>query len=279
MKTGGTTFRYILSSIYGASFHVIENPEFDSVASMLQKFDCIEFHTLPYKGDFAHMHTCLGGERRWNLLRRTDIFAMFRDPVEQAVSMYFHMMQRRAFVEPVYKLNGIPFPETIDQYLDNPIHLNNQLAFLLGKYRLKPGNDLIRAHVEEAKEMIVKLNIHPGLTERFAESLHVFETVTGRRVPGGKIVNQNKNRERLPLEAISARTRDRIRDLSWLDNELYTFASDILRNNLEQCGPVASYTFIDMAASRPAGPAANAGPHLQRSAPPLRSTPAFNSLR
>jgi len=181
-------------------------------------------------------------------LQGTDVFTMFRDPVDQVVSQYFYMVQKRALIEPAYKINGIAFPETIEQYLDNPAHLNNQLAFLIGKYRLKPGNDVTREDLDRAKEMLIKLNVHPGLTERFAESLHIFETITGRRVPGGQILNQNQNPDRPPLEAISARTRDRIRALSFLDNELYAFARDIFMKDVALCGPTRQYTFVDTAA-------------------------------
>jgi hypothetical protein len=164
---------------------VVDNPEIEAVEKSLKSFDCIEFHTLPYNGDFVHMHSKLALQRRWDVMEGADIFTMFRDPVDRVVSQYFYMHQQRALIEPAYKVNCIPFPETIDQYLDNPIHLNNQLAFLVGKYRLKPGNDVTREDLDTAREMIVKLNIHPGLTERFAESLHNFETITGRRIPGG----------------------------------------------------------------------------------------------
>ncbi len=249
MKTGGMTFRRILSSIYGDSFYVIENPEIEAIGKSLKTFDCVEFHTLPDNGDFIHMHAHLAMKRRWDVMKGADIFTMFRDPVDQVVSQYFYMQQERAHIEPAYRVNGIPFPETIDQYLDNPAHLNNQLAFLVGKYRLKPGNDVTREDLDAAKEMLVKLNIHPGLTERFAESLHIFETITGRRVPGGRIFNQNQNPDRLPLEAISAKTKDRIRSLSAFDNELYAFARDIFMKDVALCGKTRQYTFIDTAKS------------------------------
>ncbi len=177
----------------------------------------------------------------------TDVFTMFRDPVDQVVSQYFYLHHKRALLEPAYKLNGMKFPETMDQYLDNPIHLNNQLAFLVGKYRMKPGNDVTLADLDAAKEMLIQLNVHPGLTERFAESLHIFETITGRRVPGGQILNLNQNPDRLPLEAISARTKDRIRELSELDNVLYAFARDLFMKDVALCGKTRQYTFVDTA--------------------------------
>jgi hypothetical protein len=158
------------------------------------------------------------------------------------------MVRQRALIEPAYKANGMPFPETIDQYLDNPVHLNNQLAFLAGKYRLKPGNDVTQDDLIRTQQMMLSLDVHAGLTERFAESLHVFETVTGRRVPGGQILNQNQNADRLPLEAISIEVKQRIRRLSALDMELYGFAQTVFMKDVAQCGPTRQYSFIDTAA-------------------------------
>ncbi len=253
MKTGGMTFRRILASIYGDSFHVVENPEIEAVQEALAKYDCVEFHTSYYQGDYAHMHSKVVAEKRWDVLAGTDAFVMLRDPVDQVISQFYYMQRQRALIEPAYQVNGIPFPETIEQYLQNPVHLNNQLAFLVGKYRLKPGNDVTREDLELVKEMMVRLNIHPGLTERFAESLHIFETITGRQVPDGQILNQNQNAERLPLQAIPAATKDLIRSMSALDDELYTFAREMFAKDLALCGPAREYTFVDTAKPAMAG--------------------------
>lgn len=251
MKTGGMTFRRILSSIYGDSFHVVENPEIEAVQAALAKFDCLEFHTSYYQGDYVHMHSKIVAERRWDVLDGTDVFSMFRDPVDQVISQFYYMQQQRALIEPAYLLNGIKFPETIEQYLENPVHVNNQLAFLVGKYRLNPGNDVTREDLETVKKMMVRWNVHPGLTERFAESLHVFETVTGRQVPGKQILNQNQNSGRLPLEAFSEGTKEMIRSMSALDNELYRFAQHKFLQDLAECGPARQYTFVDTAKPAP----------------------------
>ena len=247
MKTGGMTFRRILSSIYEDKFHVVENPEVESITKSLKNFDCIEFHTLPFQGDFYHMHTNLAQQRRWDVLAGADVFTMFRDPVDQVVSQFYYLHRKRELIEPAYKVNGMKFPETMDQYLDNPVHLNNQLAFLVGKYRMQPGNEVNSADLDAAREMLISLNVHPGLTERFSESIHIFETITGRRVPNGEVLNLNQNPDRLPLESISARTKDRIRELSALDNALYSFARDIFMKDVAQCGRTRQYTFIDNA--------------------------------
>jgi hypothetical protein len=156
-------------------------------------------------------------------------------------------VQQRAIIEPAYKANGRPYPESIDEFLDDPAHVNNQLAFLAAKYQLKPGNDVGRDDLDSVKAMLIELDAHPGLTERFAESLHVFERVTGRRLASGQVLNQNANPNRLPLEAIPARVKDRIRELSALDIELYEFAGEMFENDLARCGPAREYSFVTAA--------------------------------
>src|SRR5258705_13920679 len=84
LKTGGMTFRGILSSIYGDRFHVFEDPSIDSFTQALAKFDCLECHTLPYRGYLFDMHAKLAGHRRGELLEGTDGFTMFREPGDQA---------------------------------------------------------------------------------------------------------------------------------------------------------------------------------------------------
>jgi len=241
------TFRRILSSIYEDKFHVVENPAIDSVAKSLKSFDCIEFHARPFQGAVAHMHANLAKQGRWDVLAGNDIFAMFCDPVEQVVAEYYNLQSNRHLIEPVYQAKGIKFPETMDQYLDNPLHLNNQLAFLVGKDRMKSGSELTPADLNDAKQMLIELNVHPGLTERFAESVHIFETITGRRVPAGEIVTQNQNLDRMALDAVPPRTIDRIRELSSFDNVLYSFVRDIFMKDVAQCGRTRQYTFIDAA--------------------------------
>lgn len=245
MQTGGMTFRGILSSIYADKFHVVEKPGIESVVNSLKSFDCLEFHTSPSQGAFSPMHADLAKQRRWDLLAGADVFTMFRDPVDQVVSQFYELQSKRALLEPTYKANGMKFPETMDKYLDNPMHLNNQLAFLVGKSLLQRGSEVTPADLNDAKAMLIRLNMHPGLTERFAESVHIFETITGRRIANGQIHNQKQNADRLPLDAISARMRDRIRDLSGFDIALYTFARDIFMKDVAQCGRTRQYTFLD----------------------------------
>jgi hypothetical protein len=237
LKTGGMTFRSILLSIYGESFHVCDDPSIDSIADSLARFDCIEFHALPWQGDFVLMHGELAKRRRWDLLKEADIFTMFREPVDQMVSLYFHMIRKRAYVERAYQANNLPFPGSLEEFIESPWFFNNQLAFLTGNYRLATKSELGRQDLAEAKDILSRLQIHVGLTERYSDSVQIFEAVTGRRIGGRRIENRNQNPDRPPLKDIPDCIKKRIADQSALDIELYEFARELFTADLAQSGP------------------------------------------
>lgn len=243
LKTGGMTFRGILASIYGDSFHVCVNPSIESITASLAEFGCIEFHALPWQGDFVLMHGELAARRRWDLLEGADVFAIFREPVDQIVSLYFHILRKRAFVSRAFTANGIPFPESLEEFIEFPWHFNNQVAFLTGNYRFATKSELGLEDLVHAKEILTTLHVHAGLTERFADSVHIFETVTGQRIPGGLIENRNLNLSRPSLDEIPCYIKKRIEASSALDIELYKFARELFTRDLARCGPSPTYTF------------------------------------
>lgn len=243
LKTGGMTFRGILASIYGESFHVCANPSIESITTSLAEFDCLEFHARPWQGDFVLMHGELAARRRWDLLEGADVFAMFREPVDQIVSLYFHIARNRAFVSRSFTANGIPFPESLEEFVESPWQFNNQVAFLTGNYRFATKTDLGRGDLANAKDILLRLRVHAGLTERFAASVHIFETVTGRRIPGGTIENRNLNPIRPSLDDIPGHMKKRIEAASALDIQLYEFARELFAEDLARCGPTPTYSF------------------------------------
>ena len=229
MKTGGTTFRSILSSIYGSQFHVCTNSALDNVERDLASFDCLELHLSNSPRGWVHHHSELAEQRRWDLLEGRNIFTMFRNPVDQILSNYFSMQRLRTQIEPRMAAIGVKFPETIEQYLDHKANFNNQTAFILGKSQ-KPGDYLDRNDLDEAITVLDRLQVHIGLTERFAESLAVFESVTGLTAPAYETRNQTSGRP--TLHDVSPNIRQRIADQSQLDLELYAFAKSRFSNDL-----------------------------------------------
>lgn len=243
MKTGGMTFRGILLSLYGSEFHVCEDPAIDSICLMLNDFSCIEFHTLSYNGDFIHMHKEILQEEKWDLFEGVDSFIMFRDPVDQVVSQFYYMLERRALIEPAYRVNGVVFPETIEQYIESPWHFNNQLAFLVGKYQLNQKDLVVPTDLDRAKELLLKLNFHVGILEKYAGSLEVFERVTGRTIPSGLVENRNQNPNRLPTEAVSKEIIKKIQERSALDIQLYELAKTLFEKEYALLGTSKNFYF------------------------------------
>ena len=173
---------------------------------------------------------------------------MLREPVDQAVSLYYYILRMRHSAEPFYEAAGAPFPGSWEQYLAWPNHFNNQLAFLAGKLHRTAaltGDDLARA-----KDRLLDLKAHVGLTERYADSLHVFECVTGRCIPDRKVQIQNRTLNRPSLDAIPRTVIDRIREQSALDMELYEFGRALFEEDIRRHGPAPDYSFSEAGAAR-----------------------------
>jgi hypothetical protein len=243
LKTGGMTFQAILSAIYGEAFHIVNDPSLPAIEADLAKYACLEFHMMEYERDWVYLHANLMQQRRWELLQGANLFTMLREPVDCFLSWYFYAVMIRERIEPVLNKNGLPFPETLEQCMMDPATVNNQLAFLVGKVQLH-GNLVDRSDLENAKKFLQTLNVHVGLTERFADSMNVFETVTGKRIPGSFIRNQNENPGRPRLDAVSQEVRDRISELCALDIELYEFGKQLFEEDFARCGPTPTYSFL-----------------------------------
>jgi hypothetical protein len=247
LKTGGVTFRSILTSLYGNSFQICYDPTIASIESSLKTARCLEFHTLQFEGRLTHMYAEIDRLDRWDLLEGHHSFTMLREPVDQAVSLFYHMQRKRPRVEKLYRRMGAAFPETLEQYLDGPHHFNTQAAFLANKQQLTAEHALTRADLDKAKDTLVRRQIHVGLTERFADSMNIFESVAGLQIPGDVVPIQNQNHARLPLSEIPQGLKDRIREQSALDVELYEFARELFLEELSRSTTTRRYTFVPAA--------------------------------
>jgi hypothetical protein len=242
-KTGGTTFQAILAAIYGESFCICSDPSIDSIATALTRFKCLEFHLQPADSGWVCLHTELVRQRRWDLIKGRHAFTMLREPVDQALSQYFYLQTIRARVEPILHASGLDFTDSLTEYFRSPTAYNGQLAFLLGRTQ---RNETLttRDDLAKAKEMLVELRMHVGLTERFADAMNVFESVTGERIPDAGIKNQNRNAGRPKVADVPNKIREQIRENSALDIELYEFGRELFLEDLKQCGKTRTYSFL-----------------------------------
>jgi hypothetical protein len=244
MRTGGRSFRSFLASLYGKSYHVCDDGSLHSVQADLIRFECNVFHTQGDRGGYSHTHSQLVGMRRWDLLEGTQVFTLLRDPLDHVISQYYRLLRSRADVEAIFKTEGTPFPESLEDYVDSPRHCNRQLALLLGKRPVKSGDIVTRECLADAQNMLKLPSFHVGLTERFNDSLNLFETVIGRRSSRPHLLKIRENPNRPSVESIPAALRDRILEQNVLDVELHEFAKGLFERDFKQCGPTRNYQFL-----------------------------------
>ena len=241
-KTGGSTFRRIVSAVYGDSFHTCRDRSIEDIAATLAKYDAVEFHGVTTTTEWFRPFGEIIRLGRWDLLENVQVFTMLRDPVDRYLSNYYYMVSRREFTEAAMANHGYKFPESLEEMMSWPASFNFQIDFLLGN-PAKAGVPVTREDLEAVKEMFRRLNVHVGLTERFAESTHIFEAITGRHVPGNLIRNTNRNPNRPALESIPEETRNLIRERSALEQELYDFGTELFLADLARCGPIKEFQF------------------------------------
>lgn len=240
MKTGGMTFRKILKTIYGDSFRLSNEASLEKVQQEIAGFDCVEFHVMPEGNRFFYPHSSLVQGRRWDLLAGRESFTMLRNPSDRYVSQYYYLVSIRERIEPAMNANGYTFPASILSFGGK----NEQVGFLTGRFPDDGGGEINRRDLELAKEMLVSLGVHVGVMERFADSMNVFETVTGLKIAGDAIQVENRNRQRRPLASIPRYVQGLIRERNELDVELYEFGKELFLQDLARCRPTREYSFI-----------------------------------
>jgi len=245
-KTGGTTFRGILQAVYGSGFRYCDVPAIAAIRDDLAIFNCIELHIVqPDAGSRSILaHAEILAQQAWSLFRDAEIFLMLRDPVDQAISQFSHNLRIRELVEPMYRAAGARFPECIEDLFADARHFNHQLRYLCDKL-YETTSTISLEDLATTKEWLVQSNVHVGLTERFGDSLHIFESITRQRIPRGIVELRNKSMNRPPPSALTPAIAARIRCESALDNELYAFGKKLFEAELARFGPAPKYDFHD----------------------------------
>jgi regulator of replication initiation timing len=245
MRTAGISFRSFLAALYGDSYHVCDDDSLDQVQADLSRFECNVFQSHGMPQGYHHIHGQLVGLKRWDLLEGKEVFIFLRDPVDHVISQYYAMLYWRPALEALFKTQGTPFPDTLEEYVDAAWHRNRQLTLLMARPVVQTGDTVTRDDLNEAKAMLAQLGCHILLTERFADSLNIFETVMGRQHTGAQLLRIRQNPNRPPLKAIPDGLRERIREENALDMELYEYGRAIFLRDLEKCPPTRAYQFID----------------------------------
>ncbi len=241
-KTGGMTFQNILRQVFPHSVHFVKNPDIEKIRKNLKSYRCIVLHGTEYKGEFIYLTQDIMQPAYRHILKDASIFVLFRNPVKQHLSLFSFLKRKRDEILPIYQQNDRTFPETLEDFL-TLVHYNQQLGFLVGNLQSNSATVVNKHDLEYAKSLLINLDIKVGITERYADFLHIFETVTGKRIPDRtiKIINQNPNQS--IYEAVDEETLNIIRQRNHLDMELYEFARGLFEKQLATCGPRPEYRF------------------------------------
>ncbi len=171
-RTGGSTFRKILQTLYGPGYHFALDPTIPGIAADLPSNTRLSNSTSS-----SPTTTCSSRappalrklQNRWDLLDNSAVFVLFRDPVDYYLSTYHHSVQRRAFIEPALVARGFKFPESLEEFMSWPPTFNAELTYFLGIKR-DTGYCPTRDDLDKAKDLLRRPNFHAGLTERFADA-------------------------------------------------------------------------------------------------------------
>ena len=242
IKTGGTTFSRVLQRLYGDSYTFLDDDAVEACVKGLEGYDCMEVHAKLRDDQLVWGTKNLMKESNWGLLSDAKVFAMFRDPVECYISNFYQSQKFTKTLEGT-AARAWSSPETLDGFLADPKYGNLQLKFLLG---VEPEDDrvLTDEDLQHAKRLISTVGINVGILERYDESLHLFEQVTGSRIPLGIVVVRNKNRVSRAERVVVDATTQRIRDRNALDQGLYDFAQEVFAGQIAGCGPCPRYRYL-----------------------------------
>ncbi|MDA7874098.1 sulfotransferase family protein [Rhodopirellula sp.] len=241
-KTGGTTFSRVLQRLYRDSYTFFDDDAVDVFVRNLEAYACTEVHATLRADRLVWGTKNIMKEPNWRLLSGAEVFVMFRDPVEHYISSFYQARKFGKTLESTAAWKRF-FPDTLDEYLENPRFSNLQLKFLLG-IAPEDHSGLTDADLQHAKRLISTLGINVGILERYSESLHLFEYVTGSKIPLRIVVVRNKNRTPHAQRRVDDATRQRIRDLNALDQELYDFAEKLFDEQIAGCGPSPRYRYL-----------------------------------
>jgi predicted SAM-dependent methyltransferase len=177
-------------------------------------------------------------------LRACQYITFLRDPVERVISYYFHL----------HRLEKVGTPEGdqseyIQNYIDNKILIetdNLQTRYLSGvawqnivmgdvDYQVKFG-ECDEKLLQQAKYNLKNYYLF-GLQDKFAESLNLFASEFNWNL-GKHAFQTTLNKKREKQLDIAPETIQTIKDLNWLDVELYQYAQKLFAKQMKTSNTV-----------------------------------------
>ena len=218
-KAGGTTLNRIISrqyknnTIFEIGARAYEN---------FQKFDQLS-NVKRDKIRYLHGHVPFGLFDK-SLPVPPNYITMLRDPVDRIVSFYYHILSRpdNSLYDEITSKNL-----SLGDFVSSDLSLhfaNGQTRFISGVEDVNPisGNKPITEDILNiAKKNLTEQFTAVGITERFDESLILFQNILGWK--NVYYTKQYVSKKRIPKEAVPEETIAIIEKYNRYDIELYGF--------------------------------------------------------
>jgi hypothetical protein len=165
------------------------------------------------------------------------LFTFLRDPVERAISHYYHY--RRQTGDPIQPL---AMKSTLEEWVRDRglVEMDNgQTRRLAGEMNL-PFGRVTQELLDRAKTNLARNFAVVGLTERFEESLILLQHAFGW--PLQRFALRNVGGDRLRRDEVSGETLKVIRDCNRYDLDLYPFAAGLFEraaSGIDMAGELA----------------------------------------
>jgi hypothetical protein len=223
-KCGGSTIRHMLNTVYPYAVQYPAPLDFQSnnAPYRTQKFDVPHIYEQLKNTDTSEFQLFMG-HYDWQLVQQLDndaiVLTMLRNPIDQLYSMfrYFWVDTRHyGHYKDRYQASG--FEGFLHEVYVNQF-VNHQTRFLSGRYYGYSENDLSNGVLTNAKRNLKK-SVY-GLTERWDESMQLFEAAIGKPLPVGLVQNFNSVHR---ADTLSHRAIEKARELQRYDISLYEYA-------------------------------------------------------
>ncbi|AGY60171.1 sulfotransferase family 2 domain-containing protein [Gloeobacter kilaueensis] len=235
-KTGGTTLESILKKQYGEENGLrVDLARINDAAGAVRAREILR--SSP-ECRFVSGHFTMGLAPHTQVLTPSCYITLLREPVERVVSDYFFILQT-----PEHPLHELVTQQrlSLKDYLLHDLCVgtdNYQTRTLCNRSPDSQYGDwtCTQQMYEEAKENLEKWFPVVGLLERFDESLLLWRSLFGWKLP--LYVRRNANSRRKSVREISSEVRAIVEQVNRYDTQLYAHACLLFEQHIQRIGTV-----------------------------------------
>lgn len=250
-RTGGTTLRSVLSEVYGKK-RVLSFPDFPEPEQISQvlarirlKLSRKESVTPDYSLTRAYIGHVNFGIHQYLDEPRVPYITLLRDPVDRAISLYFHKMERSQQIHPenpAHTQGYTPVADYFESGLKGQISrvANQQTKMIAGLAQRKsfPLDERMLSDTELFDRAVENLESSfslVGVSEMWDDFLLLASEILGW--PEVHYVRQNAVKNRLHLTDYAPEILDRLERANAVDIRLYNYVRERLRHEVKVRGP------------------------------------------